>query len=1595
MSLPVGRIARVLAVCLVLFLTACGSDDGQEKGTGVDRCTDVECSGGVCSPESGECINPEVCDDENPCLENYTCEAQECVLTPPCEDVECDRGVCDVNSGECVNSEVCTKETQDDVCLEGFTCFGQECVDENTFCDVFECERGVCEFESQSCVNAGSCSSDMECVEGSVCSDGQCADNVCDAGTISCVVGVCDPLTGDCVNAEGCTQPSQCTDGFYCIEGDCIDQDEACGECPGNQVCDYNETQLVTTCAENSSGCQTSVDCDAGRVCRNAACGPPPACEEDSWEPNDDEANAVDLFAERLDGTRVDASVCSDQDVDVFAYDVRENSLFTGTLLADVQIESEDIGLGELELELTDSEGNVVDSVTTTDGYGRIEYSIGALDQDTFYLSVSSSGTLSSAGVRYGAFMSMFDPSLIEACTNADPLEASNDGNSLTGRSTALAPSCASEASAGEDIYRFELTEPRVVRMVLTPTSDADLTLSVRRQCEVDSSELACRNNRGASNAELYEAALEPGAYYVLVQGTTTASGGDYNLSFDAATPVCTPADNACIDMTSAQVCNPLGTALETEQCDSSCDPAIGRCAREEADICETAIDASSGYSGTLNFNQLTNDYSPGTSCVPASSGAGTTAGPDAAFLVDLPDGHGLQVDASPTGFDDLSIYILRDCGDVLNSCFGGVSPSSGEPQLVYQNTSGGPESFYVIVDMADSFSYSSADIEISTGPVICTPQDVSCNVDTLEECSAAGLQIDSTNCQFGCESGACNAPPNNQCGSGAIDVGGGGVFTGMIEDYTDDYDPTSAGCTGFRATGGDAVYTVSGNDGDIVTATLTPSFDGSLYAVTDCNDLLGTCLDGDDRVGVDEVIQFTLTAGQPVNIIVDGFSSSASGAYSLDVQVESPDCFVPGEVLGCQDIDTMEYCDRLGFTQTYDCDGSCVGGVCDIPTGDRCIDPIVLTPGSTFVGNFGDFENDVNPGVGGCILDSSSSQTGPDAVFAVDLASSQTLEATLSTSTSNAGMYVVSNCQLADSSCLWAEPASDELEFFAETAGRYFLVVDTQGSSSADFELDIDTRFGDVCQPGGASCDEVTDTLTRCTDDGQGVLDVITCPTGCSGQYCNAPSPPNETCADAQAISAPVQIADTFARFNGDYNPGTQGCVGTATPGNDSVYEVVLGPDEVVTVDVVASGSTRPAVYFVDDCTDVAASCLGGYVAESGANSVRAGYYSSTGETVSVIVDATSSFADDPFLIEFDFQPSECTPGDTICADSDTLETCSDFAVYESEPCYFGCSAGACDPAPNDDCAGAIDATGGGVFEAPIEEYTNTYDPTSSGCTGFSAAGYDAVYAFTPEVDDVVQISLDAPYDSSLYVVTDCSMIGTTCLAGSDAGGVEGVSFIASDNVPHYVIADAYTSAPSGVFELEITYGPSVCTPNEAVCTDGSQLDICNGIGLAFDDSHTCSNDCTVGESICNNGSGDVCYEAIDANATGTFSGDFQGATNDYSPVFSGGCTGYDAVGPDFVYYVDLIAGEQLTATLTATDATQDTSLYVLSDCTTDVESACLVGEDVASGGSGTGESVTYTASEDERVYIVADNYVGGASLPTPATFDLLIDVQ
>lgn len=118
---------------------------------------------------------------------------------------------------------------------------------------------------------------------------------------------------------------------------------------------------------------------------------------------------------------------------------------------------------------------------------------------------------------------------------------------------------------------------------------------------------------------------------------------------------------------------------------------------------------------------------------------------------------------------------------------------------------------------------------------------------------------------------------------AGAL-AAGGITLAGNTTGYANDIQPPN-NCSGYIADGPDAIYRISVTAGQMITATLTASWDSSIELTSDCT-LAATCLVGQDD-GDPETFTHTAAAAATLYVIVDSWDPGAFGPYSLNVRIQ------------------------------------------------------------------------------------------------------------------------------------------------------------------------------------------------------------------------------------------------------------------------------------------------------------------------------------------------------------------------------------------------------------------------------------------------------------------------------------------------------------------------------------------------------------------------------------------------------------------------------------------------------------------------------------------------------------------------------------
>jgi len=261
-------------------------------------CTDDYCDEtGACSSEA----NHELCDDGNPCTLGDVCDEGACIGTPiscDCQqDADC--GILDDND-LCNGTLYCDKSGLPYKCeVDPLTV--PECLlpgDADPFCQKAECqsETGECLVVPDN--ESFACNDNDQCTVGEKCQEGQCTSGTeypCNDGN-PCTMDSCKPESGCLfIQVDGaCDDGNPCTMGDQCINGQCTPGEWL--DCDDENPCTNDTCQPAAGCVHEAAEaeCNDGNPCTTGDHCSNGFCMPGGAadcsddnpCTTDSCDPN-------------------------------------------------------------------------------------------------------------------------------------------------------------------------------------------------------------------------------------------------------------------------------------------------------------------------------------------------------------------------------------------------------------------------------------------------------------------------------------------------------------------------------------------------------------------------------------------------------------------------------------------------------------------------------------------------------------------------------------------------------------------------------------------------------------------------------------------------------------------------------------------------------------------------------------------------------------------------------------------------------------------------------------------------------------------------------------------------------------------------------------------------------------------------------------------------------------------------------------------------------------------------------------------------------------------------------------------------------------
>ncbi|MBM3320293.1 MAG: PPC domain-containing protein [Candidatus Eisenbacteria bacterium] len=137
--------------------------------------------------------------------------------------------------------------------------------------------------------------------------------------------------------------------------------------------------------------------------------------------------------------------------------------------------------------------------------------------------------------------------------------------------------------------------------------------------------------------------------------------------------------------------------------------------------------------------------------------------------------------------------------------------------------------------------------------------------------------------------------PPNDRC-EGAIEILCNTTIniSGSTMSAINDYDPGVPGpsCTRFTAAGKDVTYKFTVPAGSVANLNYTSSADGSVYIVTDCSNVTGTCVIGEDSTytgGLEDIENFALPGANTYYLILDNYGTGVGGTFTLTGMITCP----------------------------------------------------------------------------------------------------------------------------------------------------------------------------------------------------------------------------------------------------------------------------------------------------------------------------------------------------------------------------------------------------------------------------------------------------------------------------------------------------------------------------------------------------------------------------------------------------------------------------------------------------------------------------------------------------------------------------------
>ena len=434
------------------------------------------------------------------------------------------------------------------------------------------------------------------------------------------------------------------------------------------------------------------------------------------------------------------------------------------------------------------------------------------------------------------------------------------------------------EAGGGEDAgdEAYALTPPAAGTYRVTVEAAWDALAYVVTDCEAVAG--TCLGAGGAAFDVWLEAETTA---WVIIDGLGT---GAYTLTIEGVSP-----SPGCEPACEGKACGPDGcgalcggcSAAELCGADGHCDPP-----GQGASCGVPFVVGTLPFTGSGSTAGAPATYTFDTGVCDGVSGAGGGGAPDEVFAFTPPQNGNYEL-ALESGFDAV-LYVAGNCASVHTTCLGAADELDGggaESMVLYLLAS---KTYSLIVDGAGAAgggageytlsvsAWDPAGCEDTCGGKVCGPDGCG------GWCGACGTGL-------ACAGGVC-APE----GYGALCTSPYVVGNMPWQNVADtgngspDYSYSVGACPGvsggYGLGGSDHAYKLKAPIDGTYFIELEASFDATLYAVTDCEAIDESCLEGSDFGIGSESISLTLSEGEIVFVIVDAATNGGdvTGPYTI-----------------------------------------------------------------------------------------------------------------------------------------------------------------------------------------------------------------------------------------------------------------------------------------------------------------------------------------------------------------------------------------------------------------------------------------------------------------------------------------------------------------------------------------------------------------------------------------------------------------------------------------------------------------------------------------------------------------------------------------